>query len=236
MAAFPCRNRVLQPPRAESARAGRRQSREEVRKIPGHEGPGGEIEGPPFYRPEFEEAHRYIIDTYEVEPREIAVFLPCAIRKPYSRSPSHRLFREVIERELAPGRYHIVIFGSCGILPGELETMYPFAHYRFMLGKVSDQKVRDDFVRIETARVAAYLTKTRNVYEKRVAYCIGLFREAMVRASEQSGVPVTVLPSDRKVTRMRFVLGCPFPDGSLSMEPYLLELAEELRKLRPSRP
>src|SRR5512137_1242352 len=112
---------------------------------------------PPFYLPEFEESYRYIIDEYEVSPREIAIFIPCAVRKPYSTSPSHQLIRMIISQVLAPSRYHIVVFGTCGIVPAELEEMYPYAHYRYMLGKCKDQKVLDDFLRIETARVAGYL-------------------------------------------------------------------------------
>jgi predicted RNA-binding protein len=90
---------------------------------------------PPFYLPEFEESYRYIIDVYEVEPRDIAIFIPCAVRKPYSTSPSHRIIRRIIDDVLEPELYHIVIFGTCGILPAELETMYPYAHYHYMLEK-----------------------------------------------------------------------------------------------------
>ena len=50
--------------------------------------------------------------------------------------------------------------GSC--LPS-LETMYPYAHYKYMLGKVNDEKVKADFLSIETDRVAGYLAKTRYV-------------------------------------------------------------------------
>jgi archaeosine synthase alpha-subunit len=68
-----------------------------------HEDPPGSETGqpdfltdPPFYLKEFETSYRYIIDTYEVAPRDIAIFLPCAVRKPYSASPSHQLIRMVI--------------------------------------------------------------------------------------------------------------------------------------------
>ena len=57
---------------------------------------------PPFYLPEFEQSYRYIIDEYEVAPREIAIFLPCAVRKPYSTSPSHQLIRMIISQVLDP--------------------------------------------------------------------------------------------------------------------------------------
>ena len=140
---------------------------------------------PPFYLKEFEQSYRYIIDEYEVQPKDIAIFMPCAVRKPYSTSPSHQLIRMIISQVLDESRYHIVIFGTCGIVPSELETMYPYAHYKYMLGKCNDDKVKEDFLKIETDRVAGYLEKTRHVYKYRIAYCIGLFREALIRGSEK---------------------------------------------------
>ncbi len=197
--------------------------------IPGN---GKEIfRDPPFFLPEFEEAFRYIIETYEPPEREIAIFLPCALRKPYSESPSHRLFHKVIESVIPPDLYHIVVFGTCGIVPGELESMYPFAHYHYMLGKCGNGKVLDAFLEIETYRIATYLKKTEKAYRKRVAYCIGPFREAMCRASQRSAIAVDLLlPSAATIEKNRD-LDCPFPDGSLSLQAYLDEFGTGLAML-----
>jgi archaeosine synthase len=119
-----------------------------------------EIFDPPFYRNEFEDAYRFIIDDYVVAPKEIALFLPCAVRKPYSQSPSHKLFRRVIDGVLAPEDYHIVIFGTCGTVPAELECMYPYRNYHYMLGKTTDERIRRDFHRIEVYRLKGYLEDT----------------------------------------------------------------------------
>jgi predicted RNA-binding protein len=184
---------------------------------------------PPFYLPEFEKSYRYIIDEYEVVPRNIAIFMPCAIRKPYSASPSHQLIRSVIGQVLKPEQYHLVIFGTCGIVPAELETMYPYAHYQYMLGKCKDKKVLDDFLRIETARVVGYLSKTRHLYTYRIAYCIGLFREALVRGSEEAGVPFDmILPSRDMIDKVIEEGDCIFEEGSLSMDEYLGEFCDRL--------
>jgi archaeosine synthase len=82
-----------------------------------HNGQGSLLTDPPFYLPEFEKSYRYIIDEYEVPQKDIAIFMPCAIRKPYSQSPSHQLIRSVISQVLDDLRYHLVIFGTCGIVP-----------------------------------------------------------------------------------------------------------------------
>ncbi len=189
---------------------------------------------PPFYLPEFEASYRYIIDIYEVPPRDIAIFIPCAVRKPYSTSPSHRIMRKIIDDVLEPDSYHIVIFGTCGILPAELETMYPYAHYQYMLGKVKDPTIQEDFLRIETERVAGYLNKTRNTYKRRIAYCIGPFRRALIQGSEISGVSIDQILPGMDVINKIMELDCPFQEGSLNMEEYLEEFYKGLVLIKKS--
>ena len=192
---------------------------------------------PPFYLPEFEKSYRYIIDEYDVIPKDIAIFMPCAIRKPYSKSPSHQLIRTIISQVLDPSRCHIVIFGTCGIVPAELEEMYPYAHYHYMLGKCKDPKVLEDFLRIETGRVAGYLEKTRHVYKYRIGYCIGLFRKALIQGSQQAGVPLDlILPTRDMINKIIEEGDCIFEEGSLSMEEYLGEFCDELIKFRNKLP
>lgn len=205
------------------------------RKPEGADGKIDPLTGPPFYLPEFEKSFRYIIEEYEVAPKEIAIFMPCAVRKPYSASPSHQLIRSVIDQVLEPDRYHLVIFGTCGIVPAELEEMYPYAHYQYMLGKCKDQKTLDDFLRIETGRVAGYLTKTRYLYKYRIAYCIGLFREALIRGSEEAGVPFDmILPTRDMIHKVIEEGDCVFEEGSLSMDEYLGEFCDRLITFRNS--
>ena len=182
------------------------------------------IYDPPFYRPEFEEAFLYIVNEYYIPPREIAIFIPCALRKPYSSSPSHKLFHRVIGEVLTPDRYHVVIFGTCGVVPSELELMFPFRNYHYMLGKCTDPAVLEDFHEIETRRLVAYLTKTKDIYKKRIAYCIGPFRRAMEAAWEESGIDVKILPTQPVIAQM-YDIDCPFPEGSLSMEEYISEFS-----------
>ncbi|WP_286681384.1 DUF5591 domain-containing protein [Methanoculleus sp. DTU007] len=189
-----------------------------------------EIYDPPFYRKEFEDAYRFIIDDYQVAPREIGLFLPCAVRKPYSQSPSHKLFRRIIDGVLAPEDYHIVIFGTCGTVPAELECMYPYQNYHYMLGKTTDERIRRDFHRIEVYRLKGYLEKTRETYRHRLAYCIGPFRKAMVEVMEETGIAVDLLPSDPMIERL-YDIDCPFPEGSLSMQGYIDEFREGLERL-----
>lgn len=195
------------------------------------------LTGPPFYLKEFEDSYRYIIDEYEIGPKKIAIFMPCAVRKPYSASPSHQLIRSIIGQVLAPEDYHIVIFGTCGIVPAELEEMYPYAHYQYMLGRCKDQKTLDDFLAIETDRVAGYLEKTRGTYTYRIGYCIGLFRQALVAGSEKSGVKIDLLrPTRDRINKVIEEGDCVFEEGSLSMDEYLGEFTDSLIAFRNAHP
>jgi len=185
------------------------------------------IYDPPFYRPEFEDAFSFIVNEYYIPPREIAIFIPCALRKPYSSSPSHKLFHRIISEALTPDRYHVVIFGTCGVVPSELELMFPFRNYYYMLGKCTDPAVLEDFHQIETRRLIGYLKKTKDTYQKRIAYCIGPFRQAMEEACDKSGIEVEILPTQPVIAKM-YDIDCPFPEGSLSMEEYISEFSRGL--------
>ena len=62
----------------------------------------------------------------------LTVLLPCSARKPYSKSKSHMSFRYHIRRG-ARGKYPLVhevtLTSPLGIVPRELEEVYPAAHY-----------------------------------------------------------------------------------------------------------
>ena len=187
---------------------------------------------PPFYLRQFEEAFRYIIDEYRIPPHDIGVFIPCAVRKPYSTSPSHRLFHKIFDSVYANDTsYHVAIFGTCGTVPAELECMYPYAQYHYMLGKCTNQRIKDDFLKIETYRLSEFLEKTADTYQVRIAYCIGVFREAMVQAAAKTDTDILIYPTDPMIQKM-YADDCPFPEGSLSMQEYIDEFTEGLLKAK----
>lgn len=56
---------------------------------------------------------------------DVAVLLPCSARKPYSLSQSHRRFQAAVG-----GRAHeLIVTSPLGLVPRELETVYPAMHY-----------------------------------------------------------------------------------------------------------
>lgn len=60
----------------------------------------------------------------------VLLLLPCSARKPYSRSKTHRAVGDAVWAAGAAGLVHEVIVTSpLGLVPRELETVYPAAHY-----------------------------------------------------------------------------------------------------------
>jgi len=80
-------------------------------------------------RPDLEIYRNYIQRDYrKPEGREIALILPCSARKPYSTSRSHR---KIISKlaNLRPFVHEIIVTSPVGIVPRELESVYPPAFY-----------------------------------------------------------------------------------------------------------
>ncbi|MFQ6136143.1 MAG: DUF5591 domain-containing protein [Candidatus Hydrothermarchaeales archaeon] len=84
-------------------------------------------------RPEIVRWHRRIVERYTPpDGISLTVILPCSAKKPYSRSKSHRKFAKYIKKgakEKMPLVHEIVLTSPLGLVPRELEGVYPAAHY-----------------------------------------------------------------------------------------------------------
>ncbi len=84
-------------------------------------------------RPEIERWRARIKTRYRPpDDAKLTVLLPCSKKKPYSKSKSHRQFQRYIKRG-AKGRiglvHEVVLTSPLGIVPRELECVFPAAHY-----------------------------------------------------------------------------------------------------------
>lgn len=174
-------------------------------------------------------ANEWILTEYQPPVRDFCIFVPCAKKKPYHESPSHKIFDRLIFGILEPELVHIVVFGTCGITPRELDTQYPFMDYQFMMGKCNVSKIKRDFIKMESERIARYLEKTKNNYKYRIAYCIGDFRTAMEKAVEMTSIPVTIVPKIETIEK-NIQPTKNFIYGSLNQKDYLQDLAEAISK------
>lgn len=179
--------------------------------------------------PDMRRAWKWIFEEYEPPKRELVIFIPCSVQKPYSQSPSHKLFRRIIFSLVPEERVHIVVFGTCGIVPGEFESEYPFAHYKFMMGKAR-KEVKEQFIIQEKEILAKYLEKTRDKYTHRIAYCLGDFRKAMELAVEKTGIEMQIFPLEETLLD-NFQGDKDFHFGSLFQKGYLNDLAQGIAKV-----
>jgi len=82
-------------------------------------------------RPEIKRFQRQVVTTY-TKPKhaQILLLLPCSAKKPYSFSKSHKTFLRAIQS--IPNHHcihELIITSPLGIVPRELELMYPASSY-----------------------------------------------------------------------------------------------------------
>ena len=83
------------------------------------------------YRPEMERFRRRFLSRYRAPPgKEILLLVPCSKTKPYSRSPSHRrILRVLSEGGRLPAIHVLSLTSPLGLVPQELERVFPASHY-----------------------------------------------------------------------------------------------------------
>jgi len=177
--------------------------------------------------PDMVRAVEWVLTEYEPPKREICIFVPCSKAKPYHKSPSHKMFDSIIFRHLTHDQVHIVVFGTCGVTPRELDTEYPFMDYQFMLGRCDVPKVKREFHKLESQRLARYLELTKQHYKHRIAYCLGDFRLAMEKAVELSQVKVDIVPKPGTMEKLHNP-DLKFSFGSLYHQEYQRDFEEAI--------
>ncbi len=117
-------------------------------------------------RPEIKRFQERIINRYKKpDSVKILLLLPCSAKKPYSFSKSHKLFKEKIITTINPLIIHEVIITSpIGIVPRELELIYPASSYDIPVIGVWDEQEK----KMITNLLSKYLKLNR--YEKIITH------------------------------------------------------------------
>ena len=94
---------------------------------------------------------------------DVAVLLPCSAKKPYSVSWSHRRFQTAV----AHRAHELIVTSPLGLVPRELETIYPAGHY--------DVPVTGYWDAEECAIIAGIIARyfARNRYRRVIAHLEG---------------------------------------------------------------
>lgn len=109
---------------------------------------------------------------------EVAVLLPCSARKPYSLSQSHRRFSAAV----ALRAHELVVTSPLGVVPRELETVYPAMHYDVPVTGYWDAEE----CAVISAVLARYLKKHR--YRRVIAHLEGGALKVAEIAAAEAGV------------------------------------------------
>jgi archaeosine synthase len=119
-----------------------------------------------------------VITRYIPPQTDVAVLLPCSAKKPYSLSQSHRKFQLAIA-----GRAHeLIVTSPLGLVPRELECVYPAGHY--------DVPVTGYWDAEECAVIAGILARyfKRHAYRRIIAHLEGGALRVARMAADQCGI------------------------------------------------
>ncbi len=134
-----------------------------------------------FNRVEIKRFEQRVMERYTAPELDTLVLLPCSAKKPYSTSLSHQKFINAL------GKYRkyvheVIISSPLGIIPRELELLYPAAHY--------DTPVTGHWDLEERAWVGgclrSYLLKNR--YKNVIAHVHGAYREICESVERELGL------------------------------------------------
>ena len=119
-----------------------------------------------------------VISRYLPPKTDIAVLLPCSAKKPYSLSQSHRKF----QRAIAGRAHELIVTSPLGLVPRELECIYPAGHY--------DVPVTGYWDAEECAVIAEILTRyfKQHPYRRIIAHLEGGALKVARIAAEACGI------------------------------------------------
>jgi archaeosine synthase len=119
-----------------------------------------------------------LTSRYVPPKADVAVLLPCSAKKPYSISWSHRRFQAAV----ANRAHELIVTSPLGLVPRELETIYPAGHY--------DVPVTGYWDAEECAVISGIIARyfARNRYRRVIAHLEGGALKVAEMAAEACGI------------------------------------------------
>ena len=119
-----------------------------------------------------------VITRYIPPHTDVAVLLPCSAKKPYSLSQSHRRFQQAIA-----GRAHeLIVTSPLGLVPRELECVYPAGHYDVPVTGYWDAEECE----VIAGSLASYFS--RHAYRRVIAHLEGGALRVAQMAADRCGI------------------------------------------------
>jgi len=134
--------------------------------------------GESMNRPEVRRFMERVVSRYIPPDAEVAVLLPCSAKKPYSLSQSHRKFLTAVGNRA----HELIVTSPLGLVPRELETVYPAMHYDVPVTGYWDAEEHAVIAPV----IARYFRKHR--YRRVIAHLEGGALEVAKLAAESAGI------------------------------------------------
>lgn len=144
--------------------------------------------GESIYRREIDLFEERLTSRYHPPRNDVCVLLPCASRKPYSLSRSHQMFVRVVDSRA----HEVIVTSPLGIVPRELELVYPAGHYDVPVTGFWDAEEQ----RVLIKRVSAYLEAHK--YERIICHLDGGAKEVVCAAAKALNIPLEITCNDER--------------------------------------
>ena len=142
--------------------------------------------GESMFRREIALFEERLVSRYVPPRSDICVLLPCASRKPYSLSRSHQMFMRVVDSRA----HEVIVTSPLGVVPRELELVYPAGHYDVPVTGYWDLEEQE----LLTGFLTAYLEKHR--YERILCHLEGGAKAVALEAAKRAGVTLEITCND----------------------------------------
>ena len=131
-----------------------------------------------------------VIERFIPSRTDTVVLLPCSARKPYSLSQSHRKFTFAIQNRA----HELILTSPMGIVPRELEAIYPAGHYDIPVTGYWDREERE-FI---SASLARYFEKHQ--FGRVIAHLDEKTRLLAEDAARRAGIEIESTCADGRPT------------------------------------
>lgn len=123
-------------------------------------------------RPEIKRFRKRVLNRYKPPETEVAVLLPCSAKKPYSKSRTHQIIKSVLKEK----GNQIIVTSPLGLVPRELELIYPAQHYDLpVIGewlerekKIIKKMIKHYFSKNSFEKVIIHLDNTLSFFIKEI--------------------------------------------------------------------
>ena len=100
---------------------------------------------------------------------ELCLIVPCSYGKPYHQSYIHYLIRSAIKEYLMVGLIHEVIVTNAGVVPREIDEMWPYIAYDWNPA-YETKEIKECYIKILSCRLLEYFKRNLKHYHKLAAF------------------------------------------------------------------